>query len=383
MSNSTITKPTVAVLAGGTSSEHSVSLVSASGVLNAIDTQTYDVVVIGITEEGRWYLSSPEEINKLVNEAAQETARTGEEVKAYFRGSQEQVFLPLGEGDSKLRLCSEGATEFRLGPSIDVVFPVLHGPFGEDGTVQGLLESAGLKYVGCGVASSAIGMDKHFMKVAFESAGLDVGPYVVVTHRQWAMNPKQARQEINKLGYPVFVKPARAGSSYGISKVDSEADLDAAIAEAQKHDPKIIIEAGIDGRELECAVLEVSSAEQPISSCVGEIVKEGQTFYDSTEKYDPKSKTKTVCPAELDEDAQTRLRALAVQAFLSLDCEGLARADFFYTQEGKLIINEVNTMPGFTPISMYKIMWEKTGLKYTELVDRLIKLALERELGLR
>ncbi|MFW0154886.1 D-alanine--D-alanine ligase family protein [Rothia sp. P6271] len=374
-------KITVALLAGGESHEHSISLVSARGILNGLNPELYNIVVIGITEEGRWYLSSPEEINKLVNEAEEETARTGEEVKAYFRGSQEQVFLPLGKGDSKLRLCSEGSTELRLGPSIDVVFPVLHGPFGEDGMVQGLLEMAHLRYVGSGVTSSAVGMDKHFMKVVFESAGFNVGPYMVVTPRQWEMHPEQTRQEINKLGYPMFVKPARAGSSYGISKVEREADLDAAIAEARKYDPKIIIEAGIDGREIECAVIDGTLSELPKASLPGEIDAE-KGFYDYETKYVRKT-ANINCPADLLEPARECIQDLAVKAFLALDCEGLARVDFFYTPEGKIIINELNTMPGFTDISMYSKMWEASGLKYTEVIDRLIKLALERELGLR
>lgn len=369
-------KTTVALLCGGRSSEHSISLITACGVLGAIDRTKYDIVAIGITKDGRWFLTDEDQLRALTEATAM----------AEFPATGKQVFLPLGGGDSRLRLIdSADQTQVELGPAIDVVFPLLHGPFGEDGTIQGLLEMADLRYVGCGVASSAIGMDKHFMKVAFESAGLAVGPYEVVTHRQWVQDPEAARARIEKLGYPVFVKPARAGSSFGITKVDSADQLDAAIAEAQAHDPKLVIEAGILGREIECAVLDGHASAQPKASYPGEIVMvdEEHGFYDFEAKYVSKTSAETRCPADLPADVSDRLRALAVEAFLAVDGEGLCRADFFYTPDGELIINEVNTMPGFTPISMYKTMWENTGISYSDLIDELISLALERPLGLR
>ncbi|MGV3017323.1 D-alanine--D-alanine ligase family protein [Rothia sp. 88186D007BW] len=372
----TSTKPTLALLCGGRSSEHSISLITACGVLGAIDHEKYDVVTIGITKDGRWYLTDEASLSILTEATA----------LAEFPAQGQQVFLPLGGGDNRLRLIDTAdSTTVEIGPAIDVVFPLLHGPFGEDGTVQGLLEMADLKYVGCGVASSAIGMDKHFMKVAFEAAGLEVGPYEVVTRRQWALDQAGARQRIEKLGYPLFVKPARAGSSFGITKVDSADQLDAAIAEAQAHDPKLVIEAGIVGREIECAVLDAPHAQLPRASYPGEIVvlDEQHDFYDFEAKYVSKTSAETRCPADLPAEVSERMRQLAVEAFLAVDGEGLCRADFFYTEDGRLVINEVNTMPGFTPISMYKTMWENTGLAYEQLIDELISLALERPLGLR
>lgn len=372
----TSTKPTVALLCGGRSSEHSISLITARGVLSAIDHEKYTVVTIGITPDGCWYLTDEEALTRLTEASAM----------AVFPAEGKQVFLPLGGGDNRLRLIDpDDETRVELGPAIDVVFPLLHGPFGEDGTVQGLLEMANLRYVGCGVASSAVGMDKHLMKVAFEAAGLEVGPYEVITHRQWVRDQAGARERIGKLGYPVFVKPARAGSSFGITKVESAEQLDAAIAEAQKHDPKLVIEAGIVGREIECAVLDGHRSEPPRASHPGEIVVVDQEhdFYDFDAKYVSKTSAETRCPADLPAEIATLMRQLAVEAFLAVDGEGLCRADFFYTEDGRLVINEVNTMPGFTPISMYKTMWENTGITYSALIDELISLALERPLGLR
>ncbi len=367
-------KATVALLAGGRSSEHPISLITACGVLGSIDTDKFNVVMIGITEDGRWYLTNLEELSALTAQGA----------SARFTAGNQQVFLPLGGGDSRLRLVDEN-NEMQYSEPIDVVFPLLHGPFGEDGTVQGLLEMADLKYVGCGVAASAIGMDKHFMKVAFESAGLEVGPYEVVSKRQWDKDPQTVKERIANLGFPLFVKPARAGSSFGITKVDAAEELDAAIEEAHRFDPKLVIEAGIEGREIECAVLDTSAGGVPRASYPGEIVITDQDhgFYDFDAKYVSKNSARTQCPADLPEDVQKTIRELAVEAFLALDGEGLSRADFFYTPDGKIIINEVNTMPGFTPISMYKTMWENSGIDYPSLIEELIQLALERPLGLR
>ena len=368
-------KKTVALLCGGRPSEHPISLITAVGVLGAIDSSVYDVVTIGITKDGRWYLTNLEELSALLDAAP---------AHAEFTGGSHQVFLPLGAGDSRVHLVdADGNLEY--GPALDVVFPLIHGPFGEDGTIQGLLELAELPYVGCGVTASAVGMDKHFMKVAFESAGLEVGPYEVVTDRQWTHEREESLKRITALGYPMFVKPTRAGSSFGITKVDKFEELVPAIEEARRHDAKIIVEAGIVGREIECGVLDGHHGDMPRASYPGEIevVDEDHGFYDFDAKYISKSSAVTRCPADLPKDMQERLRALAVKAFLALDGEGLSRADFFYTPDGRLVINEVNTMPGFTPISMYKTMWENTGISYTELIDELLTLALERPLGLR
>ena len=368
-------KKTVALLYGGRSSEHPISLITAVGVLGAIDSSVYDVVTIGITKDGRWYLTNLEELSALLDAAP---------AHAEFTGGSHQVFLPPGAGDSRVHLVdADGNLEY--GPALDVVFPLIHGPFGEDGTIQGLLELAELPYVGCGVTASAVGMDKHFMKVAFESAGLEVGPYEVVTDRQWTHEREESLKRITALGYPMFVKPTRAGSSFGITKVDKFEELVPAIEEARRHDAKIIVEAGIVGREIECGVLDGHHGDMPRASYPGEIevVDEDHGFYDFDAKYISKSSAVTRCPADLPKDMQERLRALAVKAFLALDGEGLSRADFFYTPDGRLVINEVNTMPGFTPISMYKTMWENTGISYTELIDELLTLALERPLGLR
>ena len=348
-------KKTVALLCGGRSSEHPISLITAAGVLSAIDRTAYEVITIGITRDGRWYLTDEQELAELT---------AGTRGTAEFPEGTQQVFLPMGAGDSRLTLVDAEGNVTRTAP-VDVVFPLLHGPFGEDGTVQGLLEMADLHYVGCGVTASAVGMDKHFMKVAFESAGLEVGPYEVVTNRQWEHEDReQILERVLKLGFPMFVKPTRAGSSFGITKVDSVEELVPAIEEARRHDPKIIIEAGIVGREIE-------------------VVDEDHGFYDFEAKYVSESSAVTVCPANLPQDVQDRLRELAVKAFLALDGEGLSRADFFYTEDGRLVINEVNTMPGFTPISMYKTMWENTGISYTDLISELLTLAMERPLGLR
>lgn len=367
-------KTTVAVLCGGRSSEHPISLITACGVLGAIDSDKYEVITIGITPEGKWYQTDLKSLQEL----------TAQGPTAHFTGSELEVFVPMGGGDTRFRLVdSNGHLSFT--GSVDVVFPLLHGPFGEDGTVQGLLEMADLKYVGCGVASSALGMDKHFMKVAFEAAGLQVGPYEVVSKRQWGHDAQAVKARIEQLGFPVFVKPARAGSSFGITKVDSVAGLDEAIAEAHSFDPKLVIEAGIEGREIECAVLDTPHGGVPRASYPGEIVvmDEDTDFYDFEAKYVSTTSAQTRCPAHLPQDVQDKIRKLAVEAFLALDGEGLSRADFFYTTNGDIVINEVNTMPGFTPISMYKTMWEATGIEYHELIEELIQLALARPLGLR
>lgn len=367
-------KPRVAVLFGGRSSEHAVSCVTAAGVLGAINKDKYDVIPIGIAKSGQWVL------------AAADTAQWSLSAESLpeVPSSTETVTLAEIGGEHQLIVASPDAVPRELG-TVDVVFPLLHGPFGEDGTIQGLLELSDTRYVGAGVLASAVGMDKHFMKVVFEAAGLRVGPYVAVTDRQWLNDAEAVRKQVDRLGFPVFVKPARAGSSMGISKVDSLDDLDAAIEEARRHDRKLVIEAGIVGREIECAVLEGRGTSAPRTSMPGEIsvAGGGHEFYDFNAKYVEDDAASLSCPADIPEDAITRVRELAAAAFDAVGAEGLSRVDFFYTPDGELIINEINTMPGFTPKSMYPQMWAASGLDYADLIDELIYLALNRKTGLR
>ncbi|ASN52209.1 D-alanine--D-alanine ligase family protein [Sinomonas sp. R1AF57] len=364
----------VALLFGGRSSEHAVSCVTAAGVMGAIDTDKYEVVPVGITRRGQWVLSDGDWHQWALN--------TGHAPEV----SPAQATVQLAEGGGRPRLVvSEPNRVPRELGDVDVVFPLLHGAFGEDGTVQGLLELADVRYVGAGVLASAVGMDKHFMKVAFEAAGLTVGPYVAVTDRQWRRDPQSVRDAVGRLGYPVFVKPCRAGSSVGISRVEGPEGLDAAIEEARRHDLRLVIEAGIVGREIECGVLEGRGCDAPRTSLPGEVAvrKDGHSFYDFEAKYVEDDAAALSCPADLPEEAIARVRELAAVAFDAVAAEGLSRVDFFYTPEGEFVINEINTMPGFTPISMYPQMWAATGMSYPELIDELIQLALARPTGLR
>ncbi|MDF9749103.1 D-alanine--D-alanine ligase family protein [Arthrobacter sp. ES3-54] len=366
-------KPRVAVLFGGRSSEHAVSCVTAAGVLGAIDTDKYDVIPIGIAKTGQWVLVSGDtNAWSLSSSSLPEVAPSAQTVALAEIGGAHQLIV-----------AAPNTVPEELG-AVDVVFPLLHGPFGEDGTIQGLLELSDTRYVGAGVLASAVGMDKHFMKVVFESVGLHVGPYIAVTDRQWRNDPETVRKRVDQLGFPVFVKPARAGSSMGISKVDSLEGLDTAIETAREHDPKLVIEAGITGREIECAVLEGRGTDGPRTSMPGEIsvAGGGHEFYDFNAKYVDDAAALS-CPADLPEEAITRVRELAAVAFDAVGGEGLSRVDFFYTPDGDLIINEINTMPGFTPKSMYPQMWKASGLGYAELIDELIHLALHRKTGLR
>lgn len=367
-------KPRVAVLFGGRSSEHAVSCVTAAGVLGAINKEKYDVIPIGIAKTGQWVLAPAE---------TTQWSLAASSLPEVVPSPQTVTLAEIG-GEHQLIVASPNEVPQELG-AVDVVFPLLHGPFGEDGTIQGLLELSDTRYVGAGVLASAVGMDKHYMKVVFEAAGLRVGPYVAVTDRQWQRDPESVRKQVDRLGFPVFVKPARAGSSMGISKVDSLEDLDAAIEEARRHDLKLVIEAGIVGREIECAVLEGRGTDAPRTSMPGEISVSGGTheFYDFNAKYVEDDAAALSCPADIPAEAISRVRELAAAAFDAVGAEGLSRVDFFYTSEGELIINEINTMPGFTPKSMYPQMWAASGLGYADLIDELIHLALNRKTGLR
>ncbi|MET7614823.1 D-alanine--D-alanine ligase family protein [Streptomyces seoulensis] len=370
-------KPRVAVVFGGRSSEHGISTVTAGAVLGAIDRTKYDVLPIGITRDGRWVLTADEPHRMAI------TDRRTPEVLDVAESTEGGVVLPVDPANREVVYSEPGAVPKALG-EVDVVFPVLHGPFGEDGTLQGLLELSGVPYVGSGVLASAVGQDKDYMKRVFTSFGLKVGPYVVIRPREWQQDQSAARKRIvdfaGEHGWPLFVKPARAGSSIGITKVDGLAGLDEAIAEAQRHDPKIIVEAALTGREIECGVLEFEDG--PRASVPAEIPPpSAHAYYDFDAKYI--DSTPGVVPAPLTDEQTAELQRLAVEAFDAASCEGLVRADFFLTEDGEFVINEINTLPGFTPISMYPKMWEASGVGYAELVDRLIQAALRRPTGLR
>ncbi|MFD8299404.1 D-alanine--D-alanine ligase [Streptomyces sp. SID2999] len=370
-------KPRVAVVFGGRSSEHGISTVTAGAVLGAIDRTKYDVLPIGITRDGRWVLTADEPQRMAI------TDRRTPEVLDVAESTEGGVVLPVDPANREVVYSEPGAVPKALG-EVDVVFPVLHGPFGEDGTLQGLLELSGVPYVGSGVLASAVGQDKDYMKRVFTSFGLKVGPYVVIRPREWQRDESAARKRIvdfaGEHGWPLFVKPARAGSSIGITKVDDLSGLDEAIAEAQRHDPKIIVEAALTGREIECGVLEFEDG--PRASVPAEIPPpSAHAYYDFDAKYI--DSTPGVVPAPLTDEQTAELQRLAVEAFDAASCEGLVRADFFLTEDGEFVINEINTLPGFTPISMYPKMWEASGVGYAELVDRLIQAALRRPTGLR
>ncbi|WP_433452804.1 D-alanine--D-alanine ligase family protein [Streptomyces sp. CA-142005] len=370
-------KPRVAVVFGGRSSEHGISMVTAGAVLKAIDRTKYDVLPIGITREGRWVLTADEPERMAI---ADRRLPAVEELAESHEGG---VVLPVDPANREVVYTEPGSVPKALG-EVDVVFPVLHGPYGEDGTLQGLLELSGVPYVGAGVLASAVGQDKEYMKRIFTSYGLKVGPYVVIRPREWERDESAARKKIidfaGEHGWPLFVKPARAGSSIGITKVDDLSGLDEAIATAQAHDPKILVEAAVRGREIECGVLEFEDG--PRASVPAEIPPpDAHAYYDFEAKYI--DSTPGIVPAPLTGEQTAEVQRLAVEAFEAVSCEGLVRADFFLTEDGEFVINEINTLPGFTPISMYPQMWQASGVGYPELIDRLVQAALRRSTGLR
>jgi D-alanine-D-alanine ligase len=351
----------VGVIFGGRSGEHEVSLRSAESVINALDRNKYEIVPIAITKQGKWLASS--EATNLLPATVLESA---DQHVAIF-GDPTERGLARFTGDGQ----PEGSDR------LDVVIPILHGTYGEDGTIQGLLEMADLPYVGCGVLASAAGMDKVIMKRLFREAGL---PIVNLTHflrTQWEADAEKIEARvIDEIGFPCFVKPANLGSSVGISKATDGESLKAAITLAAKYDRKIIVEEGIDGRELEVSVL---GNDQPIVSLPGEIVPQTAEFYDYKAKYLDDDGARLIIPAELDGEAEAQIQQLAIRAFQAIDGSGLARVDFFLECKTKrLIVNEINTLPGFTSISMYPKLWEASGISYRELIDRLIELAFER-----
>jgi D-alanine-D-alanine ligase len=368
-------KPRIAVVFGGRSSEHAVSCATAGSVLAAIDSERYDVVPVGITRDGRWVLES--------DDPARLAITSGDRLPE-VDASRATVALTSQTHGSELVVHEPSAVPRTLG-EVDAVFPLLHGPWGEDGTIQGLLEMAGVRYVGAGVLASAVGMDKHYMKVVLQAHGLPVLPYAVITLRGWHADRAACMETVDSLGYPVFVKPARGGSSIGIGKVHAREGLAAAVTEAQLHDPKVIVEVSAEGgREVECGVIQGFGTNPPDPSVVAEISIDAEhEFYDFAAKYLPEEHTRLTVPADLSDQVVDRIQQLSVQAFEVLSVEGLARVDFFVLPDERVVINEINTMPGFTPSSMFPRMWDATGLGYPELVDRLIQLALQRDTGLR
>jgi D-alanine-D-alanine ligase len=375
----------VGVLFGGRSGEHEVSLLSAASVVQAIDKSKYDVVLIGITKDGRWLSADNAERLLRGEKTEPKHLRAGDpEVTpgAAVLAKGESVMVPPVPGhelqpfetDVPHRRTSDRAI------NVDIIFPVLHGTFGEDGTIQGLLELADIPYVGAGVLGSAAGMDKDVMKRLFRQSGLDIVKHVTVLRSQWEKDAKKVRREIEKaLKYPVFVKPANLGSSVGISKVHDRGELDAAMNEAAQFDRKIIVEQSVGGkggraREIECSVL---GNDQPQASVPGEIVPAAE-FYDYNAKYIDEG-SKLIIPAKLPRSQQKKIQEMAVKCFLAVDCAGLARVDFLMDPKtGRVFANEINTMPGFTSISMYPKLWAASGISYPELIDRLIQLGLQR-----
>lgn len=360
----------VAVVFGGRSGEHPVSCISAAGVLANIDTDLFDVIAVGITPAGRWLQMDPAAI----------PASGGRELPEVSTGSV--VALPVDPTAAAL-VSIDPATDRSAVVDVDVVFPVLHGPYGEDGTIQGLLELAGVPYVGAGVLASAAAMDKEFTKKLLAAEGLPVGDWVVLRPGTQTLTAEQKQ----RLGLPVFVKPARAGSSLGVSRVAQWADLDHAIAIARQTDPKVLVEAAVVGREVECGVLEHPDGRIEASPPAEIHVGGGYDFYDFDAKYLDDTAASFDIPADLPEEVTARIHELSRRAFAALDAQGLARVDFFVRPDGDLadrvVINEVNTLPGFTPISMYPAMWAKAGVSYRDLITVLIRTALARGTGLR
>lgn len=371
VSESASARPVVMVLFGGRSSEHQISCATAAGVLQVIDRERWDVIPVGITQEGEWVLQPDDPTLYGIRDGKGYTVKAG----------KRRVSLYVG--DSRLH---EYSDEGEQAPprEIDVVLPLLHGPYGEDGTVQGLFELCNLRYVGCGVNASAVSMDKYLTKTVLGQAGIPVGDWRLLTPRAWARDPQgQADRLVRELGLPLFVKPCRAGSSMGITRVTDAAELPAAIKEAQNHDPRVIVEASAAGREVECGVLQRPDGSL-VASPLGEIMVSSADFYDYETKYFAEDTVTLSCPADLPDEASQKIRDTALIAFDVLECEGLARVDFFYNPEtGDFMINEVNTLPGFTPFSMYPTLLSQAGVEYRDLIDTLLEEALTRPLGLR
>lgn len=358
-------RPLVAVLFGGRSSEHSVSCVTAAGVIGAIDAEAFDVLPIGITKTGVWRVVDDWASMRFDPQDMPEVTDNGTEVIPPLAADGAPLLQRDAEGN-----CSE------LG-SVDVFFPLLHGRFGEDGTLQGLFELSDTAFVGSGVFSSAASMDKHFTKSLMAQAGIPTCPWELVTETMWEIDRAEVEARIAGLGLPVFVKPARAGSSMGVSRVAEAADLEAALAGAFEHDSKVIVEPQVNGREVECAVLGSLYDTTLRVSSPGEISVTGDhAFYDFDAKYLDLADAEVTCPADLDEATTAAVQDVAAAVFRLFDCTGLARVDTFVTDTGDVVVNELNTLPGFTPTSAYPFMWAKSGVEYSELIGELISIAL-------
>jgi D-alanine-D-alanine ligase-like ATP-grasp enzyme len=388
----------VAVVFGGKGPEHAVSCMGGGNMLGAIDRDRYEVIPVGITREGNWVLAA-DEPGRL--------AISGGELPSVeaVAGPGGQIVPWADQSAGALAASAPGQIPHLLG-EVDVVLPILHGPFGEDGTIQGLLEMAGIRYVGAGVLASAVSMDKEYMKMIFAARGLPVGPHVVVRERDWpggsgsralsadgetpgpdGESPQPERKRvldaIAELGWPLFVKPARGGSSIGTSRATDMAGLHAAIETARSYDPKVLVEAAIDGVEIECSVLEGLDGGPPDTSVPGQLLIEGgEEFWDFEAKYLDQASGMAI-PAPIPAGAREEIRRLAAEAFDAVSCEGLARVDFFYTPAGQIVINEINTIPGLSPASYFQKMWEASGLPFGQLIDRLLQTALKKRPGLR
>ncbi len=363
-----VKKTTVALIFGGRSSEHSISCATAGGVLSAIDRDRFSVIPVGVTREGAFVLEDDDAQKFLLNpDALPEIADNGSRVR-FPASARSREFTVTG---------SDGATR-SLG-EVDIAFPILHGPFGEDGTIQGLFELVGLPYVGNGVLASALGMDKHFTKTVLQSAGVAVAPWVTITESDWKSGHDSWRSGAMRLGLPAFVKPARAGSSVGVHRISTWDELDAALAAAFEHDDKVLVETAIVGREVECGVLEGRVGDDGHRatrvSVAGEVVISNGGFYDFAAKYLGAAGIELVCPAELTSAQLDDMQAIAARSFEAIGGAGLARIDFFLTEDG-FVLNEINTMPGFTPISMFPRCWRHSGLDYPSLITELIELGM-------
>jgi D-alanine-D-alanine ligase len=349
----------VVVLFGGRSAEHEISCLSARSVIDALDPERYDVVPVGISKEGTWHvMKDPPALPAATGRLPEVTPARGPEVSLSQHPGARELVSPDGVREE-----------------IDVVIPLLHGPYGEDGATQGMLELAGVPYVGAGVLASAVGMDKAVQKVLFEAAGLRVAEWFPVHEPAWEQQPDRVHDQASRLGYPLFSKPASLGSSVGVRKIREPSQLRGALEEAFRYARKALIERAVDGaREIECAVL---GNDDPIASIAGEIVPQGHEFYDYEAKYLDERGASLMVPADLSQSVLEEVQRTAVAAFKAIDCTGMARVDFFVHGQD-VLVNEINTIPGFTQISMYPKLWEASGLSYGDLIDRLIELAIER-----
>ncbi len=370
----------VAVVFGGRGPEHPVSCMGGGNMLASIDRTRYEVIPIGITTDGNWV---------LVADAPERLAVTDGELPTVAAVAEPgSAVIPWSGGG----VVATAPTQIpHVFGDVDIVLPVLHGPYGEDGTIQGLLELAGVRYVGAGVLASAVSMDKEYMNLIFRAKGLPVGPFVVVRERDWpdvlaetlSVEAKRVLDDIEELGWPLFVKPARGGSSIGTSKAHTMDELREAIATARQYDPKVLVEAAIDGVEVEVSVLEGADGGPPDTSIPGQLLVDGgEDFWDFEAKYLDTASGMAI-PAPIPDAAITEIRRLAAAAFDAVSCEGLARVDFFYTRNGEILVNEINTMPGLSPASYFQKMWEASGMPFPQLIDRMLQTALKKRRGLR